>query len=93
MRAHMVCLFPKNMAARSLKYLLSEYYGLDKKQIAKIKKLNARWVAITRTYPAICIYGGSLSHGGGCYLLSKDDDSDEKKPKKTEDEPQNEKNE
>jgi hypothetical protein len=46
-----VVLFPKNMGNRSLKYILESYFGLDNKEIKKLKNLEGRWVQINRTYP------------------------------------------
>jgi hypothetical protein len=48
---HSVVLFPKNMGNRSLKYILESYFGLDNKEIKKLKNLEGRWVQINRTYP------------------------------------------
>jgi len=52
--AHSVTIFPTGLGGRSLKYLLDSYMGLDKEQIKKIKKLESRWVTITKTYP-MCV--------------------------------------
>ena len=48
---HSVVLFPKNMGNRSLKYILESYFGLDTKEIKKLKGLEGRWVQIIRSYP------------------------------------------
>ena len=48
---HSVVLFPKNMGNRSLKYILESYFGLDNKEIKKLKNLEGRWVQIIRSYP------------------------------------------
>ena len=47
-----------------MKYLLDSYFGLDKDQIKKIKKLNSRWVTIMKTYPMIVMYEK------GAYILN-----------------------
>ena len=46
-----VVLFPSTVGGKTLKYLLDSYFGLDKKQILKLKHLKSRWVVINRTYP------------------------------------------
>lgn len=46
-----IVIFPHSLGARSLKYLLENYLGLDKNQIKKIKKLKSRYVCINKTYP------------------------------------------
>lgn len=60
-------IFPKNMNARGFKYLLESYFGLDKKQIKRIKQLKSRAVTIVKTYPNVVIYEG------GAYVLECDD--------------------
>ena len=49
-----VVIFPSGLGGRSIKYLLDNYFGLDKEQIRKIKSVNSRWVAINKTYP-MCV--------------------------------------
>ena len=44
-------IFPSGLGGRSIKYLLDNYFGLDKDQIKKIKKLNSRWVQINKGFP------------------------------------------
>ena len=52
----------------NLRYLLGEYFGLDNKQIQKIKKLPSRHVTLVRTYPMV------LLHEKGAFLLNNLDD-------------------
>ena len=49
-----VVIFPSGLGGRSIKYLLDNYFGLDKEQIKKIKRVNSRWVSINKTYP-MCV--------------------------------------
>jgi len=53
--AHSVTFFPHSLGGRSLKYLLENYFGLDKDQIKKMKKLPSRWVTIKKTFPMVCL--------------------------------------
>ena len=53
--AHGLVLFPANMSGKSSKYLLDNYYGLNKHQIEKVKKLPSRTVIIYRSYPTLII--------------------------------------
>lgn len=46
-----VTIFPSTMGNRQMKYLLEGYFGLDNKEIKKLKKLEGRWVQICKTYP------------------------------------------
>jgi len=46
-----VTFFPQTMGNRALKYLLETTFGLDKKQIEKIRNLDSRAVTILKTYP------------------------------------------
>jgi len=59
--AHSITIFPTGLGGRSLKYLLDQYMGLDKEQIKKIKKLESRWVTITKTYP-MCVLSESEAY-------------------------------
>jgi len=50
---HAIVLFPGNMTGKSSKYLLDNYFGLDKNQIKNIKNVNSRHIAILRSYPMV----------------------------------------
>ena len=50
---HAIVLFPANMTGKSSKYLLDNYFGLDKNQIKRVKDVNLRHIAILRSYPMI----------------------------------------
>lgn len=65
---HSVTLFPNSLGGRSLKYLLENYFGLDKDQIRKVKKLNSRWVTICKTYPMIVMADKDI------YVVNSNDD-------------------
>jgi hypothetical protein len=54
--AHAYLVFPHATSMMQLKYLLERYAGLDRKEIAAIRKLPSRWVCITRRYPT-AIFG------------------------------------
>ena len=53
--AHALVLFVQNMSGKSSKYLLDNYYGLNKHQIEKVKQLPSRTVIIYRSYPTLII--------------------------------------
>ena len=63
-----ITIFPQTLGNRALRYLLGEYFGLDNKQIQKIKKLPSRHVTLVRTYPMV------LLHEKGAFLLNNLDD-------------------
>jgi len=48
-----VTIFPSGLGGKAMKYLLDNYFGLDKEQIRKIKKLNSRWVTIQKGFPMV----------------------------------------
>ena len=48
-----VTIYPSGLGGKSMKYLLDNYFGLDKEQIKKIKKLNSRWVTIIKGFPMV----------------------------------------
>ena len=50
--AHTITCFPHS-AGGKIKYMLEEYVGLDKKQIAYLKKQNSRWATIFKNYPQV----------------------------------------
>jgi hypothetical protein len=54
--AHAYLVFPHATSMMQLKYLLERYAGLDRKEIAAIRKLPSRWVCVTRRYPT-AIFG------------------------------------
>ena len=62
-----ITIFPQTLGNRSLRYLLGEYFGLDNKQIQKIKKLPSRHITLVRTYPMV------LLHEKGAFLLNNCD--------------------
>jgi len=53
--AHIITVFPKTTGNRALKYLLDSYLGMDKSQIAKLKKLKSRAVSVIRGYPQVVL--------------------------------------
>jgi len=53
--AHGLIIFPQNMSGKASRYLLDNYYGLNKHQIEKVKKLPSRTVIIFRSYPTLII--------------------------------------
>jgi hypothetical protein len=53
--AHSVTIFPHSLGGRSLKYLLENYFGLDKHQIKKIKTLPSRWVTLIKSFPMVVL--------------------------------------
>lgn len=50
--AHTITYFPHS-AGGKIKYMLEEYVGLDKKQIAYMKKRNSRWCTVFKNYPQV----------------------------------------
>ena len=69
--AHTVTYFPHS-AGGKIKYMLEEYVGLDKKQIAYTKRQNSRACTIFKNYPQCYL----LEHEIG--LLNLHDDDSEK---------------
>jgi hypothetical protein len=65
---HNVVYFPHSGSAKALKYLLTEYLGLDKASMSKIKKLKTRWCCIFKNYPTIAMTERNM------WLLADDDD-------------------
>jgi hypothetical protein len=63
-----VTIFPHGLGGKSLKYLLDNYFGLDKEQIQRIKKLNSRWVTIQKGFPMLVMSEKE------CYVLNNFDD-------------------
>jgi len=63
-----VTIFPSGLGGKAMKYLLDNYFGLDKEQIKKIKKLNSRWVTIQKGFP-MCVLSDKE-----CFILNGEDD-------------------
>lgn len=53
--AHSITIFPHSLGGRTLKYLLENYFGLDRHQIKRIKTLPSRWVTIIKSFPMVVI--------------------------------------
>jgi hypothetical protein len=53
--AHSITIFPHSLGGRSLKYLLENYFGLDKHQIKQIKTLPSRWVTLVKSFPMVVL--------------------------------------
>ena len=53
--AHSITIFPHSLGGRSLKYLLENYFGLDKYQIKQIKTLPSRWVTLDKSFPMVVL--------------------------------------
>jgi len=51
--AHSVTYFPQSGNGVSMKRLLVDYLGIDKKTISKIKKMKTRWCTLFKNYPQI----------------------------------------
>ena len=71
--AHTVTYFPRS-AGGKIKYMLEEYVGLDKKQIAYTKKQNSSWATIYKNYPQCCV----AEHEIGLLNIHDDSSGDEK---------------
>ena len=65
--AHTIVYFPHS-AGGKIKYLMTEYVGVDRKMIAHFKRANTRWCCIFKNYPQIYM----LEHEIG--LLNELDD-------------------
>jgi hypothetical protein len=50
---HSLTVFPRTMGNKKLKYLLENYFGMDKEQIEKLRTVDSRWVTIFKSYPRI----------------------------------------
>ena len=57
--AHTITYFPHSAGAK-IKYMLEEYVGLDKKQIAYMKKRCSRWCTVFKNYPHVFMLQNEL---------------------------------
>ena len=60
-----ITIFPLTSGNKNLKYLCDGYLGLDKHQIADLKKIKGRWATFVRAWPR-CILTERT-----CYLLNQ----------------------
>ncbi len=51
--SHSITFFINGMGGKSMRYLLDQYLGLDKKQIEKVKSIKSRWTTVLKTFPQI----------------------------------------
>ena len=63
-----VTIFPHGLGGKAMKYLLDNYFGLDKDQIRKIKSLHSRWVTIQKGFPML------IMSERECYVLNANDE-------------------
>lgn len=56
-----IVIFPANMNGRNFKYLMENYLGFDKKQMAYLKDLPTRALTIAKTYPGCIISENMIS--------------------------------
>jgi len=63
-----VTIFPTGLGGKSMKYLLDNYFGLDKEQIRKVKALNSRWVTIQKSFPMVILSEKE------CFVMNNDKD-------------------
>jgi len=75
--AHTITYFPHN-AGGKIKYLLEEYVGLDRKQMAYIKKQRSRACTIFKNYPQCYM----LEHEIGLLDMESDEEVPTKKKEK-----------
>ena len=77
--AHTVTYFPHS-AGGKIKYLLEEYVGLDRKQIAYMRKQNSRWATVYKNYPQCYM----VEHEVGLLNIHDDSSGDDRpaKPKR-----------
>lgn len=61
--AQQITFFPKGGNSYSIKYLLKNYLGLNKKQIDSILQIPSRWITICKNYPQCVI------DQNGCFTL------------------------
>jgi hypothetical protein len=61
-------IYPSSGSCKGWKYLLSEYVGMDKKDMSIIKKSKSRWCCIYKNYPQVVMTQKEI------YLLSNNDD-------------------
>lgn len=52
---HSITYFPHSGTARGINYLLTDYAGVDKDDIKKIRKSKSRWATIFKNYPKIAM--------------------------------------
>lgn len=53
--AHAIVYFPHSGSVRGINYLLTDYVGLTKEDIALIKGMKSRWACIFKNYPQIAM--------------------------------------
>jgi len=51
--AHTVTYFPHSGSSHGIKYLLTEYCGISKKDMMLAKKSDSRWITIYKNYPCV----------------------------------------
>lgn len=53
-----ITIFPQTLGKMKIKYLLENYFGFDKDEIEKLKKIDSRFVTIMKSYPKV-VFGSN----------------------------------
>lgn len=53
--SHVITVYPSSGSSYQIKYCLKNYFGLDTPDIAKIFKLDSRWVSVYKNYPQMVV--------------------------------------
>jgi hypothetical protein len=53
--SHVITVYPSSGSSYQIKYCLKNYFGLDNEDIAKIFKLDSRWVSVYKNYPQMVV--------------------------------------
>jgi len=69
--SHAVVYFPHSGSVRGTNYLLTEYVGISKNEIAAIKKMSTRWCCIFKNYPQVIMTEKSM------WLVGADGEEDD----------------
>jgi len=62
---HKLVVYPASGSSHAINHVLTQYMGLDKLDVNKIRKLYSRWICVSRHYPSYIIYEK------GSYLLNQ----------------------
>lgn len=53
---HVITVFPHGGGVDQIRYCLMKYFGLSKKEVSELLRLDSRWVSVMKTYPKVIFY-------------------------------------
>lgn len=64
--SHLITVYPSSGSSYQIKYVLRQYFGMSNEDIAKLFKLNSRWITVKKNYPQLVMSEHKVYLLGAC---------------------------